>query len=152
LVWARNPESKIPSAREWHWIDFHTIARAGLAWQPATVRTGRWVNTQGYAQLTRRGLTTEDLTLALEHDLFFGGPRKTRVMEHQLVAVKKYGRIPPGWVVRHRNGVKSDNLVLGSKLENNMDHETARLEAIFWRERCERAEHQLVVLGLGLPA
>ena len=45
-------------------------------------------------------------------------------------------------VVRHLNGIKSDNrpenLILGTLEENNMDHETARKESMYWREKyCE---------------
>ena len=146
LVWGRNPESKMPSARKWHWVDFGTLANAGVKWQPKTEKTGRYVNSRGYVCLTRRGMTAAEVDLAESHGLFKGA-RKTFVYEHQLVAVKKYGRIPRGSVVRHLNGVKDDNapenLALGTSAENNMDHETARLAAISWRERYEDLERQL---------
>lgn len=49
------------------------------------------------------------------------------------------GAIPTGHVVRHLNGIKDDNrpenLVLGTTQENTMDHNMARLRAMFWREQ-----------------
>lgn len=142
LVWARNPGSKMPSAREWHWIDFHTIERAGLKWKPKSGRNGRYINSCGYCVLTRRAMTEEDIALANQHNLF-KGKKKQMVWEHQLVAVKKYGAILPGNVVRHLNGIKQDNrpenLVLGTTQENTMDHDMARRKAMYWREKYEQA-------------
>jgi hypothetical protein len=141
LVWARNLRSKMPGAREWHWIDYHTVQSAGLSWQPRTEKTGRYVNGHGYVMLTPRGLTEQDVRLCDEHDLWAGGKRRTAVLEHRLVAFKKYGALPPGTVVRHLNGLKADNrpenLLRGTTQENTMDHNTARLMAMYWREKYE---------------
>lgn len=139
-VWARNPYSKMPAAREWHWIDQRTLARAGVKWKHANAPKGRYISGYGYVQLTRRGMTDDDIKLAESHGLF-RGKRKLFVNEHQLVAVKKYGKLPPHSVVRHLNGIKTDNrpenLVLGTTQENTMDHVTARMQAMYWREKYE---------------
>jgi hypothetical protein len=138
-VLARNQSSKMPSSREWHWVDYKTISDAGIQWRPKNENTGRYIDGYGYVILTRRGMTQEEISLATEHGLFRGGRRKTSVYEHRLVAVKKYGFIPAGMVVRHINGIKTDNrfenIILGTTQENTMDHNTARLTAMFWREQ-----------------
>lgn len=147
LVWARNQASKMPTARNWHWVDFHTLERAGVGWKPARVKQGRFVNSHGYVTLTRPGLTDEDIALAQKAGLFRGA-RRANLLEHKLVALKKYGELPAGTVVRHINGVKTDNrpenLVLGTTQENTRDHDTARVQAMYWRERCEAAEGVLL--------
>ena len=140
LVWARNQYSKMPSARIWHWVDFHTIERAGLKWKPVKENTGRYINPRGYVQLTRVGMTDEDIEISEKFHLFKGA-RKAFVLEHQLVAVKKYGHGIKGKVVRHINGNKTDNssenLIIGTTQENTMDHNSARLNAIYWRKKYE---------------
>lgn len=144
LVWARNPESKMPSARDWHWVDFHTLEDVGIRWKPKSEKSGRRVGTSGYVILTRKGMTDEEIALATEHGLFRGAKRSF-VKEHQLVAVKKYGYVPQ--VVRHMNGVKTDNrpenLVGGTTQENTMDHNTARIMTMYWHERAAAAEAKL---------
>lgn len=139
-VWARNPRSKIANARQWHWVDQTTITRSGIQWKKKKEQQGRYIDSNGYVCLTRFGMTDEEIALAEEHNLFRGS-RKTFVREHHLVAVKKYKCLPPESVVRHVNGIKSDNhpdnLVLGTTQENTMDHNSARLQAIFWREKYE---------------
>jgi len=146
LVWARNEKSKIPSARYWHWIDFHTLNRNGIAWKPARQRTGRQRSSSGYIYLSASGMTQADIALCDEHSMWHRSVRASGrglVAEHRLVALKKYGKLPSGTVVRHFNGIKDDNrpenLLLGSIAENNMDHNTARLMAMYWREKYEEA-------------
>jgi len=148
-VWARNLESKMPSARVWHWVDYHTLNKSGVTWMSKNEKTGRGLNTHGYVIFYRRGLVTEEIALAEKHGLFLG-KKKQYLMEHRLVALKKYGTLPKGIVVRHINGVKTDNrpenLVLGTHSENCRDHDTARIEAMQWRERAERAEQEAQAL------
>jgi hypothetical protein len=131
----------MPNAREWHWIDHTTLDRAGIAWKPANRHTGRYKTKEGYIVLNRCGMTEDEIRLAEENELF-RGKRENFVREHHLVAAKKYGGLPDKCVVRHLNGVKDDNrpenLVLGTTQENTMDHNTARLRAIFWREKAQR--------------
>lgn len=138
MVWARNPNSKMPTAREWHWVDFHTIDRAGMKWKPAHIHTGRYTDSNGYVLLTRMGMTTEDIAISEKYFLFRGA-RKAFVREHHLVAVKKYQCILDGLVVRHVNGIKSDNrpenIIIGTTQENTMDHNTARLMAMYWHRK-----------------
>lgn len=146
LVWAKNPHSKMPSARDWHWVDFHTLERVGVRWQPKTERAGRYLTAAGYYKLTRRGMTAEEVELADRHGLWLGR-RKTSVLEHRLVALKKYGSLPPGIVVRHLNGIKSDNrpenLVVGTTQENTADHNTARLMAMYWHNRYDEVAKEI---------
>lgn len=140
MVYARNQSSKMPGAREWHWVDFHTLNRSGVKWMPKKEKTGRYTNAQGYIVLTRRAMTEEDITLAEAHGLFRGA-KKSWVREHRLIALKKYGILNDRHVVRHLNGVKTDNrpenLVRGTTQENTMDHNEARLAAMYWREKYE---------------
>lgn len=153
LVWARNPHSKMPSAREWHWVDFHTIERAGGKWKPTKTRDGRFISGRGYLCLSRRGMTEDEIGLADQHNLWLGAKR-ARCPEHRLVAVKKYGSLPPNTVVRHVNGCKTDNrpenLVLGTVEENNMDHDTARRMAMYWHEKYREAQQELEALRAAL--
>lgn len=136
LVWARNKLSKMPSARKWHFVDFHTLERAGIKWKCANERTGRIIAAGGYVILSRNGMSEDDVLLAEKHGLLVKGSKKY-VMEHRLVALKKYGYVPE--VVRHSNGVKGDNrpenLLAGTSQENTMDHDLARRMAMFWRDR-----------------
>lgn len=138
-VWARNPMSKMPASREWHWISFSTLLKTGIKWRPAFRgnESGRWLDQSGYWKLNRRGMTQEDVELCNKHGIW-NAKRKISVPEHRLVALKKYGSLPKGTVVRHINGVKQDNrpenLVLGTTQENTMDHNQARLAAMVWRE------------------
>lgn len=100
-------------------------------------------------------MTEEDIALAEENDLFRGA-KKTFLREHHLVAVKKFGKLPKGSVVRHKNGVKSDNspdnLLLGTSAENTMDHNTARLMAMYWHNEYERAKKEIERLEALLQA
>jgi hypothetical protein len=138
LVWGRNQVSKMPKSRAWHWINFSTLVGTGVNWYPKKERMGRWIACDGYVHLNRRGMTDEEIDIANTHSLW-RGERRAFCREHQLVAVKKYGAIPAGMVVRHLNGIKydnsPDNLVLGTTQENTMDHNTARLQAMYWREQ-----------------
>lgn len=140
LVMARNVSSKIPSAREWHYVDYGAIAKAGLNWKPVEKPEPhrRRIAADGYVIIGRRCMTENDASLAEAHGLL----QHNFVKEHRLVALKKYGRLPKGAVVRHINGHKADNapgnLILGTSEENNMDHRTARLVAMIWREECHR--------------
>jgi hypothetical protein len=142
-VWARNPESKMPEAREWHWIEHKTLDQAGVAWKPLGI-TGRYIDANGYVNLTKRGMTNDEITLADKYELW-RGKKKLIVREHQLIAVKKYGFLPE--VVRHINGIKDDNrpdnLIGGTSAENTMDHNTARIMAMYWREQYEKAKAEL---------
>lgn len=137
-VWARNPSSKMPSSREWHWIEQSTTNWAGLRWKPIKSPSGRSVDKQGYVTLRRIGMTDEDIELAEQYGLFRGA-KKAFVKEHRLVAAKKYRCDLSGMVVRHLNGIKTDNrpenLVIGTTQENTADHNTARLMAMFWHRK-----------------
>jgi hypothetical protein len=91
-------------------------------------------------------MTSEEVSLADKYDLWIGRGRgrKRGVKEHQIVAARKYGGLPSGIVVRHRNGRKDDNrpenIVVGTQRENCMDHKRAVAEMFYWRERALRAE------------
>lgn len=140
LVWARNIQSKIPSARGWHWVDFHQMERSGIAWKPVKQKTGRWIDANGYVVLSRRAMTEEEITLAQECRLWCG-TKRAFVREHRLVAAKTVGPAIGSLVVRHLNGIKHDNhpsnLVVGTTQENTMDHNKARLMAMYWRTKYE---------------
>lgn len=92
-------------------------------------------------------MTQEEIELAQSHGLF-RGERKTFVYEHRLVALKKYGSLSAADVVRHMNGVRTDNrpenLVRGTTQENTMDHNTARLMAMYWREMYQSCSGKLL--------
>jgi hypothetical protein len=137
-VWARNKYSKMPMAREWHWIDQKSVTSAGRKWKPAKERTGRYIDTKGYVTLTRYGMTDSDIEIAEKYDLFVG-KSKAYIKEHRLIAAKKYGKNIKHMVVRHMNGIKSDNrpenLVIGTTQENTADHNTARVMAMYWHNK-----------------
>jgi hypothetical protein len=141
-VWAVNIHSKAPSARRWHWIEYATLKRAGIQWIPKLIHTGRFMDCNGYIRLTRRFMPHKDVALCNKHDLW-GRTNGTswQVLEHRLVAFKKYGKLRRSDVVRHLNGIKDDNaegnLVVGTTQENTMDHNTARLQAMYWRNKYE---------------
>lgn len=145
-VWARNSDSRQPSAREWHWTDNNTLRKAGIGWLGPNGTGGRFIDSRGYIKMTRGALTDEDIRLADEHNLWMGKHRGV-LFEHRLVALKKFGSCPATFVVRHRNGIKGDNrpenLVLGTSAENNADHNTARLMAMYWHNRARAAETEL---------
>ena len=151
-VWARNPHSKMPRAREWHWAWFASITDSGIGWRPVRVKTGRYTGKGGYTQLTISALTEAQVELITRCGLWnkASGGKKISVAEHRLVAAEKYGGVPKGMFVRHLNGIKTDNrpenLVLGTPKENCSDHETARMDAMVWRERYEQAEAEIARL------
>jgi hypothetical protein len=149
-VWARNLKSKTKAAREWRYVSKGTLITGGVKW--VRENEGRHLNAAGYWNRTRSSLTDEEIALVEASGLFVGKGYAKYIPEHRLVALKKYGAIPKGSVVRHLNGDKTDNrpenLVLGSHKENHTDHRTAVLNAIYWRERAEAAEKRLADLGL----
>jgi hypothetical protein len=144
MVMARNLLSRSPSARVWHWVDYGTLRRAGVTWKKIDGEwTGRHINPAGYVLLSRKALSKEDVILADKAGLFLGA-KKIVLLEHRLVALKKYGHIPERSVVRHINGKKDDNrpcnLILGTTQDNTRDHRSATLLAMYWRERALAAE------------
>ena len=153
-VWARNPESQQPNAREWHWVSYPTVTGSGIAWKPRKASTGRSIDSRGYVVLTRRALTQTDVKLCDDNGLWLG-TRRLSVKEHRLVALKKYGELLPGEVVRHLNGNKTDNrpknLIKGTTQENTRDHDTARLMAMYWREKYEEAQREIERLRGSTP-
>jgi HNH endonuclease len=157
-VWARNPSSIRRATRKWHWTPAATLKKAGVRWIPKVEKPGRSRDSAGYVILTRRAMTDLDIELANAHQLWIGQRRapvssarsssqtlRSRgVKEHKLVAVKKYGSLPLGFVVRHRNGKKDDNrpsnLLIGTPRDNTQDHVRVIRELMYWRERALRAE------------
>jgi hypothetical protein len=132
LVWARNPRSVLRSAREWHWASPRHLRDLGVDVERKV--TGRQISTYGYVTLRRMAMTDEEIALADAHNLFTADGV---CLEHRLRALQLYGEITP--VVRHFNGVKSDNrptnLLLGTSAENTADHQQARLLAMYWHSR-----------------
>ena len=140
-VWARNPISKTSSAREWHWTDVSTLKNAGILWQLSGKRSRTHerkpsLTKQGYVRLHRNGMTADDVAFADINHLF---SKDGYCLEHRLKACRIYGGLPSHTVVRHWNGVKSDNsddnLLLGTNTENIADHNRARLLAMYWHSR-----------------
>jgi len=130
----------MPRAREWHFVSQGAFNRVGIPWKPKNPPgSGRYLTKDGYWQLSIGSLSPEDAAIVRASNLY---SRKDQhaVKEHRLVAFKKYGCLPPGTVVRHMNGIKTDNrpenLVLGTTQENTLDHDSARRAAMFWREQC----------------
>lgn len=99
-------------------------------------------------------LTKGERDLVDAADLWIGKARGRRrgVKEHQLVALKKYGTLPPNFLIRHLNGDKADNrpknLVLGTAKDNKLDHHQAVIQMMLWRERALKAEGLSVVDAL----
>lgn len=153
-IWSRNPTSHIPAAREWHWVDLGGLIYRGHVSPPDGFGPkGRWTTKGGYIALSVARLPPEDRDLVLEHRIWIGRGTGKRVMEHRLIALKKYGRLPKGVIVRHRNGRKDDNrpvnLVVGSTKDNSADHRRALVEMWYWRERALTAEGTNVIDLLG---
>lgn len=156
-VWARNPASWQQRAREWHWTTWLALKQVGVEWQPRRERLGRHKTSGGYVLVAKGSLSDADRALADKHDLWVGrsraiGDGQRGVKEHHLVAVKKYGALPHRFLVRHLNGDKTDNrpenLVLGTHKDNSMDHRTAVIEMMAWRERALRCEGKNIVNAL----
>lgn len=147
LVWGRNLRGRTRLHRVWGWRGRGAVAGAGIKWR--TPWSGRSVS-NGYVKLTMKALTAEQRRQATKYGVWYrrGGKTKSRyVLEHRLVAAVKYGGLPRDAVVRHLNGNKQDNrpenLAIGSKAENKMDHFEAYREMLRWRERCRELEAAL---------
>lgn len=144
-VWGRNLLSNYPSVREWGWRTYSTVNGSGQKWQRPLCRPRLH---HGYVSIHFRNLSPERQALALKYGLV---SKNKQVKEHRLIAAEKYGdEIRKKPIVRHIDGNKSNNdpanLVLGSHAENMRDHETARIEAMRWRERAEKAEERVKAL------
>lgn len=148
-VWARNVHSKNPPSREWHWIDHSTLDHAGIQWKPAYMDKGRSTTGDGYIILSKAGMTDDEIALCDKHNLW-NSKKHHSVREHRVVAVKKFGVIPEGNLVRHLDGDKAnnaaDNLVLGTEKENAYDHHTAVRMAMYWHNRHDDAQAELTRL------
>jgi hypothetical protein len=76
--------------------------------------------------------------------------RSFTVPEHRFIAAKFLEDFDLSLVVRHLNGRKYDNrlsnLVMGTIAENNMDHETARIMAMYWHNRHNDAQREIATL------
>lgn len=150
-VWARNPNSYQKRARNWHWATWAALRRGGVKWQHKKPRKLRYKLKQGYVVISFQGLSAEDVRVCDKFNLWIGKTRgrKRGVKEHHLIAAKKYGNLPDGFVVRHLNGKKDDNrpenLVLGTRADNSKDHHDAVIEMMYWRERALKAEGKNVV-------
>lgn len=91
---------------------------------------GRW-NLGGYIAITKSILTPEELAFVKNDNLHY-------VLEHRLVMSKHLGRpLETNEIVRHLNGKKTDNrvenLVIGTHLENTLDHVSLRNELALWK-------------------
>lgn len=119
---------------------------------------GRHLTSGGYVIIAMGALTPRERDLADTHNLWIGVSRasgcegRRGVKEHHLAAVQKYGRVPAGMVVRHVNGNKVDNrpenLVIGTHKDNSLDHRSAVIEMMLWRERALLAEGKVIADAL----
>jgi len=136
-VWARNLTSKTEALREWHRAYPPHLISLGIEWRiERPARTGRTINAGGYVALSRLAMTAEEILFAGSYNLI---SKNGICLEHRLRAFQKYGDLAKGKLVRHLDGIKShndsDNLVLGTNVENTADHNTARLLAMTWHTR-----------------
>ena len=156
LVWGRKPTSFQKRARNWHWVTYPSLTARGIKWVPAKPYVGRHKSSSGYVVRALRALTPQEKEVAMKYDLWLGESRGYHrgVKEHRLVAAMKYGGLAPNLVVRHLNGDKTDNrpqnLVLGTRKDNALDHKTAHLMLMYWRERALKAEGVDVLKALSL--
>ena len=150
-VWARNVASTQKRARAWHWTTWYALKRAGVKWVPRIERSGRYLTTSGYVIISRGTLTKKEQEMVGAAGLRIGS-REGAVKEHHLVALKKYGALPPRFLIRHLNGNKQDNrpknLVLGTAKDNSLDHHQAVIKMMLWRERAMKAEGMNITKAL----
>lgn len=63
---------------------------------------------------------------------------------HRLLFESFYGKIPDGFVVHHKNGVKTDNCILNLQLMRKKDHDNKRNTSGFYRvSKCRDEGYKL---------
>jgi hypothetical protein len=106
------------------------LNRKNRKWKYKDLGGGRW-KLGGYIAVAKSTLSPEERALVDTDDLHY-------VLEHRLV-VARYLRRPLETfeLVRHLNGIKTDNrienLALGNHKENTMDHVSLRNELALWK-------------------
>jgi len=106
------------------------LAGPNRKWKTTEFGGGRW-KLGGYYALAKSTLTPDELALVPEDDLHY-------VLEHRLIMAKHIERrLETIEVVRHLNGIKTDNrienLAIGSYQDNILDHVSLRRELALWK-------------------
>jgi hypothetical protein len=118
--------------------------RSGLASRQFW-KGGICIDSQGYVKIHVNNIPEKERHL-IENRLL--GRRKMYVSEHSYVMAKKLNRqLKKTEVVRHIDGVKTNNdpsnLIIGTTQDNTADHNTARKNAIYWKNTAAKLLRQL---------
>lgn len=142
-VWARNPDSRTPASREWHWTSHSTIRKVGIEWQKAVAEwevdwdrlkmfgSNRKVWARNKSSNQRRAQIWHWTSFKTLKDagIEWNGPKRRRATSGRAVSKK-------GYVVRYQTAMSEAEIELSDRLGLWLGHSRGRRYGVW--------EHQLV--------